>query len=86
MRIGIITLLVTVHVSFTRPALCQDQPSGPLSGALRFFDQAASTDIDSTLRWVRKTPLSSEERDAISDSAWRPMPPTIRLCTIGNSQ
>jgi hypothetical protein len=36
MRIGIITLLVTVHVSFTRPALCQDEPSRPLSAALRF--------------------------------------------------
>jgi hypothetical protein len=28
MRIGIITLFVTVCVSFPRPALCQDQPSG----------------------------------------------------------
>jgi hypothetical protein len=63
MRIGTITLLVTVYVSFTRPALCQDHPSGPLSAALRFFDQVASSDIDSTLRSLRKIPLSSEERD-----------------------
>ena len=63
MRIGIITLFVTVCVSFPRPALCQDQPSGPLSAALRFFDQAASSDLDSTLRGLRKAPLSSEERD-----------------------
>ena len=63
MRIGIITLLATVCVSFTRPALCHDQPSGPLAAALRFFDQVASSDIDSTLRGLRKTPLSSAERD-----------------------
>ena len=63
MRIGIIALLATVCVSFTRPALCHDQPSGPLAAALRFFDQVASSDIDSTLRGLRKTPLSSEERD-----------------------
>jgi hypothetical protein len=51
-----------VYVSFSRPALCQDQSSGPLSAALRFFDQAASIDIDSTLRGFRTSPLSSEER------------------------
>jgi len=63
MRIGTFTLLVTVYVSFTRPALCQDHPSEPLSAALRFFDQIASSDIDSTLRRLRTIPLSSEERD-----------------------
>ena len=63
MRIGTISLLVTVYVSFSRPALCQDHASGPLSAALRFFDQVASSDIDSTLRGLRKIPLSSEERD-----------------------
>jgi hypothetical protein len=63
MRIRIITLLATVYVSFTRPALCQDQPSGPLSAALRFFEEASSSDVDSTLRGLRKAPLSSEERD-----------------------
>jgi hypothetical protein len=63
MRIGTITLLVTVYVSFSRPALGQDQPSGPLPAALGFFDHVASGDIDSTLRGLRKTPLSSEERD-----------------------
>jgi len=63
MRIGTITLLVTVSVSFSRPALCQDHPSGPLSAALHFFEQAASSDIDSTLRGFRKNRLSSEERD-----------------------
>ena len=31
--------------------------------SLRFFDQVASSDIDSTLRGLRKTPLSSAERD-----------------------
>jgi hypothetical protein len=63
MRTGIITLLVTVCVSFSGSALCQNQPSGRLSAALRFFDEGASSDIDSTLRAFRKTPLSSEERD-----------------------
>jgi hypothetical protein len=63
MRIGTITLVVTVCVSFTGSALCQDHPSGPVSAALDFFDHVASSDIDSTLRGLRKIPLSSEERD-----------------------
>jgi len=63
MRIGTIALLVTVCVASTRPALCQGQPSGPVSAALGFFEKVASTDIDSTLRGLRKIPLSSEERD-----------------------
>jgi hypothetical protein len=63
MRIGTITLLVTAYVSFTTPVLCQEHPSGPLAAALQFFDRVASRDIDSTLRGLRKIPLSSEERD-----------------------
>jgi hypothetical protein len=77
MRIGIITLLATVYVSFTRPALCQAQASGPLSAALHFFDEVTSTDIDSTLRGFRKVSVSNEDREVtramlLRDRALRP--------------
>jgi len=64
MRIGIIALLVTVYISLTRPALCQEQPpTAPVTSALQFFDALAAMDPASSLRALRTVSVSAQARE-----------------------
>ena len=66
MRIGIIVVIVTGHISWATRVFCQgQQPSSPLSSALKFFDPLASTNVDATLQALRTVPISSEARELV---------------------